>query len=241
MTDIEQQDQENEPSISIADELIKALIGKVAENGSAIRENTEHVKKLMEPVSRLPLYDKQLSMLRESIDHLGGSTTKEMQAGLGRQEAATENLGAAITKLTETVTLPVDAIGDLREDLHRHEQLFEKPLQKTVHYKHFLGRSLLVFATLLLLVTVLTVCLIRAWGRAGRYAENDIKWRYVRLSNDNLLLNALDSADESYKADPEQFGRTVSDEEDRRQKLFEKWRQQWETQQQIRELEEKKK
>lgn len=208
------------------DELAKALIGGMRGNEVAIRELTDLVRKQSDPTPILKELGKRITTQEKSFEELGG----ELKGGLSGVEAD-------IKRMSGQISIPTDSILGLRADLQRHAELFEKPHRKEIHYRHFLGKSLLTLIGLLVIIMVLVALLTQAYGRSGEHAENDLKWRYLNLSSDPVLLKVLGVVDQGYHANPEQFKKDVVEEEDRQHQLFEATRQEKEAQMKVQALE----
>src|SRR5580658_9794990 len=102
-----------EENFSINDEVLKALTGKVAESGSAVKENTEQLKKVQEMISCLPAVGKRLGSLEDRVFKMELSTGK---SGNDLKEAV-DKQGEKIDKLATAVSIPVGEIRTLRQDL----------------------------------------------------------------------------------------------------------------------------
>jgi hypothetical protein len=198
-----------EENFSINDEVLKALTGKVAESGSAVKENTEQLKKVQEMISCLPAVEKRLGSLEDRVFKMELSTGK---SGNDLKEAV-DKQGEKIDKLATAVSIPVGEIRTLRQDLANHGRMFEKPLHKEVHYRHFLGWPIVV----VILAVVGAVFMFGLWqdtsNQLSAKEENDIKYRYLKLGGETAIQKRVDSADQAWLADPEQFKKTVEEDE----------------------------
>jgi hypothetical protein len=203
----EELQQEGEQPSLLNDELLKTLAGSTTANGKIIREVSEQIRKLPDPTV----------ILKELGVRMGAEEKRSGELG-----SAVDGVKASLEKLTERLSMPTDAISRLRTDLDRHIQFFETPRKKEVLHTHFLGRALLTLIGSFLVIAALVVLLTLAYGRAGRHAENDIKWRYLKISEDTVMLKYVHYIDQNYRADPDKFEKFVTGEEDRQQQLFEK-------------------
>ncbi len=199
-----------ERNFSTDDDVLRALTGKVAESGSALKENTEQLKKVQETTSRLPAIEKQLGSLEDRVWKMEQSVEnrgKDLKEAVGKQ-------GETIDKLATAVSIPVGEIRTLRQDLAKHERLFEKPLHKEIHYRHFLGWPIVA----VVLAAVGAVFMFGLWQDASYQLsakkENDIKYRYMKLSGESVIQKRVDSADQAWLADPEQFKKAVEGDEE---------------------------
>jgi hypothetical protein len=69
---------------------------------------------------------------------------------------------------------------------------------------------------MVILVGLLAYAWISALGKAGRYEDNDIKWRYVKSRADKSSNEYLISVEKMYKENPKQFKKDVEAEEELR-------------------------
>jgi hypothetical protein len=104
----------------------------------------------------------------------------------------------------------------LQQALDRHAGLFEKPLEKTVHYRHFLGKPLWVLLMMAAVLWLMAFGWMRTATNADQYRTNDSKWRYIALTRDTLVLHRVERIDRDYLADPDAFKKLVDEEEERR-------------------------
>jgi hypothetical protein len=197
-------------NFSINDEILKALTGKVAETGSAVNENTVQLKKVIEVVSILPAIEKRLGSMEDRIWKME-QRVEEMSKS---SKEAIGNMGKRIDALASSISLPAEEIGAYRQDLLNHARLFEKPLHKEVHYRHFLGWPIVVLILAVLGATFMFGLWQDASNRVSEKEQNDIKYRYLKLSGDSVIQKRVDSADQGWLADPEQFKKAVEADEE---------------------------
>jgi hypothetical protein len=225
--------QGNDTSLQVGEELAKALVAKTIDNGTAIRENGELIREHGDLIRKIAdqggagqAVDKRLESMEGNVYQLGLIISR---------------LKDVVQKLVEKDTIPVSVVTALRDDLVRHAQLFERPLKKTIHHTHFLGKPLMVLGGMGLVILALIIFWSRTWERAEQHAENDIKWRYIKQTHDPLVWSVLTQAEDQYKLMPDQFKKDVEEEEDRRERLVEKLEQQNQTTHDIHDLESKEK
>lgn len=240
------------PAAQGDDELAQSLIKKLVDIGKMVRENAEQIKNLADQTTMVQELSQGMERQRNSVEALA-KDMEMMGQGMEMLSKEVEKLGKggemlgkameafgkkvdgfgelvkksedAVISLRESKAIPVAHIEALRLDMSKHKALFEKPLQKDVHYRHFLGRPILVLGGLFLLMLGLIFLWDRARWRAEGYSENDIRWRYVKLTQDSLVSKELNEAERVYQANPDQFRKDVVAEEERRQELYEKWLQ----------------
>lgn len=175
--------------------MIKVLISKVIELGTAVDKTGELIRQLPNQQEPLERWEQQLKTLAANIVKMEAG-----MKGLDRQLVGMEAL---------------------QEALYRHAQLFEKPLEKTVHYRHFLGKPAVVFLAMGLCIMVLGMLWVMGWNSAASYKENDLKWRYAKLLMNVPIQVMVDSAERRYEANPGQFKKDVIAEEERQRELTE--------------------
>jgi hypothetical protein len=196
----ENEQQTGTMGMSVGDELLKAMIDKIDKNTAAIKETNAQLKMLTVQIEALQAMPKQVA---------------EMEALVGETKKSIDTLSAK-------PEIPEEKIELLRTDLHRHIEYFEKPVKKEIHYKHFVGRPVVVIFILVGIVAGLISWLVVSRERADRYVANDLKFRNVKLFKDAGMLRLLQEVDSGYEANPDEFRKDVQAEEDRRARLAEK-------------------
>jgi hypothetical protein len=204
MTDIKQ--EMTETVMSEGNAMLKALINKVVDLAAEVRGAGELIRKLPDHKESIHGWDKQLEKLQERTGELD-QCIKDMTKSFDQRVAE--------------MRVQLGGVDSLRVALERHAELFEKPLEKTVHYRHFLGQPLYVLGGTWLLVCLLVYFWMRTGVRAGQFTANDSKWRYLKLTHDSAVLHAAQKIERDYLAAPEDFKKLVSDEEERRTEEFE--------------------
>jgi hypothetical protein len=194
--------------------MIKALIAKVMDMGTAVKDTGELIRQLPNQQEALERWNQQSDKLAENIGKLEKCMEEMTEAFDTRLQGFAGQMKGIDRQLV--------GMEALQQALDRHAQLFEKPLEKTVHYRHFLGKPLWV-----LLVTAAVLWLViygwmRTATRADQWAANDSKWRYMGLTRDTLVLHKVQSINRQYLADPGAFKKLVGEEEERRAEEVEK-------------------
>jgi hypothetical protein len=202
-------------------EMLKALISKVVDMGTELRGTGELVRQLPDQKDSLDRWNKQLDKLDEGIGKLNGCV-KEMTKSFDQQVTGMD------MRLAE--------VGILRQELARHAQLFDKPLEKTVHYRHFIGKPLLALGGMFMALVVVLFFWIKAGWRADQYRANDSKWRHLKLIRDSTLLNTAEHIERDWLTDPAGFEKLVDEEEERRNEEVEKWSEEQVRHQEVDEL-----
>jgi hypothetical protein len=198
---IEQTSRENSESI-------KAVVNKVIDMGKSIRETDERLRQTEEQVKQLP----DLQKNKEAWDQL----VKKFDDNVEKQDANLEALKVLIAGQVTEMNKRMSGVEALRLALVNHAQLFEKPLEKSVHYRHFLGKPLLVLLGMGMVLGAVVFFWIRTGVRADQFTGNDSKWRHLKLTHDTAVLKAAERVERDYLADPDAFKKLVDDEEERR-------------------------
>ena len=223
----------HEGHLQVGEELIKALVAKTIDNGSAIQESRELIRNVAESIRQLPdsradvqTLDKRMDVLDEHVTGTGSTITEVKEL---------------VQRMTAQRIVGQEDIEGLRYQLKQHALIFQKPYHKDVHHTYFLGKPLLVLGGVALVFVTMLFFWNKTWLKAEQHAENDIKWRYIKQTHDSTVLKALNGAEDQYKMIPDQFRRDVEEEEARRQRLFEKMEQRIENENDIYELQQKEK
>jgi hypothetical protein len=197
-------------NLSINELILKALTGKVAETGSAVNENTVQLKKLIEMASILPAFEKRLGSMEDRVWKM----EQRVEETSNRSNETIDKMGERIDGLASSISLPAAEIGAYRQDLVNHARLFEKPLHKEVHYRHFVGWPVVV----VILAVICAIFMFGLWqdasDKVSEKEQNDIKYRYMKLSGDSAIEARVNSAEEAWHADPDQFRKTVESDEE---------------------------
>jgi|GEM_PF-1972062 hypothetical protein len=196
-------------NFSMNDEILRALTGKVAETGSAVNESVVQLKKLNEMASNQPVFEKRLGSMEDRIWKMEKSVEESNKSS----KEVIDKLGKRIDTLAAAISLPGREIESLRQELVKQARMFEKPLHKEVHYRHFLGWPIVVLISAVLGAIFMFGLWQDASNRVSAKEENDIKYRYMKLSGDLVIQKRLDSADQAWLADPGEFKKTVESDE----------------------------
>jgi hypothetical protein len=197
-----------EIAVREGNEMVKALIGKVMDLGTAVKDTSELIR-------QLPNQQEALERWNQQSDKLAGN--------IGQLETCMHQITAAFDKQLQGfagqmkgVDRQLVGMEALQEALDRHAGLFEKPLVKTVHYRHFLGKPLWVLLATAVVLGLMGYGWMKTSTRSGQWSANDSKWRYIALSRDTLVLHKVERIDRDDLADPEAFKKLVGEEEERR-------------------------
>ncbi|HLZ86217.1 MAG TPA: hypothetical protein VKQ52_03205, partial [Puia sp.] len=217
--------QRDTTSVSGQDELLRVLIDKVVDNGTAIRETRAEIRRLPEPGAAMEGLDQRIGALEEKVGVIGTGMGERI-GGLERQmEVVAKGVAGLGAQVGEPTGWLLSGMRNLQSSLEVYVDFFTKPMQKEVHHRHFLGRPMLLGFVVLFVIGLQWYGLIRSWNREDMYEKNDLLWRGAKLSGDSVVTRALDKVKRDYESDPGQFGKDVVTEEERRAELFERWRQ----------------
>jgi hypothetical protein len=192
---------------NLSDEFLKLLLEKVVDNGAAINETREQIRRLPSPAVIIGGVEKRMEnveMKQEAV----GKTLNLVNETLRANHANEASLREAIQKL--------------QGDVLKYIGYFEKPTKKEIHYRHFVGWPLLVIVLMGLFMAGFTGMLVFMWKDNSRYKASDIMWRSARLHLDSTVTRVLDATEREYLSDPDQLGKDVAAEEERRRELAER-------------------
>lgn len=208
------------------DEVLQALIGKVIDLGARMHDNTVQLKKMAD---------------RLDVQNAANDNATEQGRKMEQLIKTNESIDAEVKKISQNLDLPTQMIDSLKQQLQEHQKLFERPLQKTVHHRHFLGWPIIVIACLFIITCASVTFGISQYRRIDRYMANDTKWRNIKLSKDSLVYNAVKQTADDYLSNPDRMLKDVEAEELRREELAAEIEMQRQTQQNIEELKRKEK
>jgi hypothetical protein len=194
--------------------MITALIAKVMDMGTAVKDTGELIRQLPNQQDALERWNQQSDKLGENIGKLETCIREMTEAFDKRLQGFAGQMKGVDRQLV--------GMEALQEALDRHAGLFEKPLVKTVHYRHFLGKPLWVLLAVAVGLWLMGFGWMRTATNAAQYKTNDSKWRYIAMTRDTLVLHKVEHIDRDYLADPDAFKKLVGEEEERRSEEVEK-------------------
>ncbi|HEY4205992.1 MAG TPA: hypothetical protein VGM31_04225 [Puia sp.] len=194
----------NDENSSMGEEILKALVGKVMDLWTLVKDMIEQIKKLADQVEGL------LAMKEEMAEQ-----KRRAEEFLQKVMKFAEEVEAAASKFD----LPVERVKQLEEVLEQQVRYFKNPLDKTVRHHHLLGKAFYVVFVLVLISSGTTSICVWQWQRADRYADDDMRWRAVKLMTDPAMTKVVDQVESSSQADQKGFARAIEEEEDRRADL----------------------
>ncbi|HEY4288678.1 MAG TPA: hypothetical protein VGN00_16350 [Puia sp.] len=195
------------------DELLKVIVDKVIDNGTAIKEAREQIRKVAVQGEAKDGLLVQMERVEQNFNAIEKLMVKGMEALGSRLDSYEKKMDPDRLE---------GKMQRLQNDLMTHTEYFEQPRRKEVYYRHFLGWPLISLIAMGFVLGGLGYLCMGAWGKARRYENSDIKWRYARMSMEPLVTHVLDSAEKYFQEDPEQFRKDVILEEERRWELQER-------------------
>jgi hypothetical protein len=203
--------------------MVKALIQQSVNNEAAIRES----------IQLTHAHGTKIGVLEES--------TAAVRSEIGEIKGKVATIDNSVRQVAQQKFLSPDQAASLHAALRNHAELFNKPLEKSVRHTHFLGWSIWILVTFFVVIVILGICLYHSWDTGQKYQENDIKWRSMKLSRNQVLLDGTQAADSSYRANPDVFRSDVEFEENRREKYNAKLWQKARTEQEMEDLQRQEK
>ena len=197
-----------EIAVREGNEMIKALIAKVMDMGTAVKDTSELIR-------QLPNQQEALERWNEQSDKLAGNIGK-LETGLEKMTVDFYKQLQGFADQMKGMDRQLVGMEALQQALDRHARRFEKPLEKTVHYRHFLGKPLWVLLAAAAVVLLMGFCWMKTATKADQYRTNDSKWRYIALTRDTLVLHKVERIDRDYLSAPDAFKKLVGEEEERR-------------------------
>jgi hypothetical protein len=153
-----------------------------------------------------------------------------------------DRLGAAeyeIKELPGKIFMPLPEILGLTHELQRHSRLLNTPMKQEIRHEHHLSKPVLVCLVLALVVIGLLFLEYYTWFQSDQHKENDIKYRFLRVSQDPKGQRYLRNLDSQYNANPSEFRKQVILQEEIDQERFKDLQRVKENQEEIKHLHEK--
>jgi hypothetical protein len=151
-------------------------------------------------------------------------------------------LGAAeaeIKGLPGKIFMPLPEIMALTKALQTHSRLLSMPMKQEVRHEHHLSKPVWACFFMSLLIIGLLFLEFYTCFEADQRKENDIKYRYLQVSQPTEGQKLLHLLDSQYSSNPDQFRKSVLRLEKIQLDSFEDFKRMQEKQQQIKDLQEK--
>ena len=137
-------------------------------------------------------------------------------------------LGAAeseIKALPEKIFMPLPEILSLTKALKTHSRLLSLPMKQEVRHEHHLTKSIWACIAMSLVIIGLLFLLYYTWFEANLHKENDLKYRYLQVSQPPEGQKLLLLLDNLYTSNPDQFRKSVLRQEKIQLDSFEDFKQ----------------
>jgi hypothetical protein len=163
---------ENEDSLGALgmsnDELLKVVVDKVIDNGTAIKEAREQMRKLA--VQNEAMEDMQLQMerLEKNLGTISKTVASNHNVTNGEMIVNRQEMRSRIDSLEKKVDPERVLAGmvKLEGELRKHIEYFEEPSYQEIHDEHFLGWPPVILVVLVILVGVLMFAWLHALSKA---------------------------------------------------------------------------
>jgi hypothetical protein len=217
----------NRSVVGVIDELLITLNDHVLNAESAVRENTAQLRVMASSVElareipkKMAVVEKQLTAMAGHLEMCLGSVAK-LNERVDTFERSTvnklsERMDGLDKSMQQVAVKPAvwgAEMSDLRVELRRHAELFERPQIKTVHHRHYLNWYIWIVIGMFGACAVLVTLWRGAQKDASLKTNNDMLWRGARQFLDSTLQQRLDSVERHYDANPEQFLQDVKAQE----------------------------
>lgn len=175
--------------------------------------------------------DKKTNGLQDQVNRLPDHSAllQNMDGRLGTAEDE-------IKAMPEKIFMPLPVIVALTKALQTHSRLLSIPMKQEVRHEHHLTKPVWACFVMSLVIIGLLFLLYYKWFEADLRKENDLKYRYLRVSQppaDQKFLRLLDSL---YASNPDQFRKMVLLQEKIQLDSFEDFKQMQEKQREIKDL-----
>jgi len=225
----------------MAEELLKVLIDKVVENGKAIHETQDQIRRLPGQEELTAGWGQRMDKLEEHV----GVMDKGLTAQVSEVQKEVGTMRRDVANLWEQVGTPasglVIGLAEMRRQMGDFTDYFNQPKRKEVHYRHHLGRAFWVLFVVVLIAVSEAGALVYSSHMEAEYEQHDWVWRAARLSEDSVVTKELDTLQRSWQQDADKFRKDVAAEEERRAELIERVIQERQTNDRIHELQGRKK
>jgi len=111
------------------------------------------------------------------------------------------------------IAFPVKEVNQLSVDLKNAITLLQNPAEQKVVNHHYLNRGLWIARGMFVVVVILVMLLVNAWGRISENEGSDFKCRHLKLNGNETLRELLHYEDSVYLANPDELQRYVIKEE----------------------------
>ena len=192
----------------ITEELAKAMVDKLMDIGNEVNE-------IQDSVRRLVVLQKPMEKLQDGVQKMNtiAADGQELMKGMVQWHNQMQGHVAQFERQVQQHELK-QGMNELNAAIKDHIDFFGQSVKKEIHYKHFVGKPLVVIVMLVVIAGMLTAGWMDALKWATRSAGTDIKWRYIQTRYE--WRQFADSVERWYQADPTGLEKEVKEEERRR-------------------------
>lgn len=152
-----------------------------------------------------------MNELKEEVKHIGNHSEILSVIKTGMEELRT-----AIQKQS----FPEKELKQLQTDIITNTELLTRPVKKEIIYDYHSTKAIWIAAALFLILCLMSAGWIMTAGKLNVYKANDMKYRYLKLQ-DNETLNTWLSLTDSLHLMNANMRNTVIAKEDENQKNYE--------------------
>lgn len=200
--------------VPVMDQLLRTLSDKVLNTETAVRENTAQVEVMAHSVELVRGIPDKVKAVEQRVAATGEA--------VGKLQERMESMEASVRQSMDGSRRLEGAIEALRMGLNQHAGLFEKPLHKSVHYRHSMDEPVWIIIVLFTVCVGLVALCFNYHDKADNYEASDIQWRGAQLITDSVTLHEMQALKNSYESNPDSVRSSIIGEEDRRKALAER-------------------
>ena len=143
---------------------------------------------------------------------VSGDTEKETVVQLKKE---VEILRNDLKKLPAQILPSIAKLGDLSVGVDSLSRQLQVPLQNRIKHKHELHKGVLIAIALFLWSVVLIWALINSYQNITLYKANDLKYRYLKVTDNTAILKLCRITDSLYQNNEDSFRIGVEKKEQR--------------------------
>jgi len=178
--------------------------------------------------------DKKTNGLQDQVNSL-----PDHSESLRNIDGRLDTAEAEIKALPEKIFMPLPEIIALTKVLRIHSRLVSMPMKQEVCHEHHLSKPVWACFAMFLVIIGLLFLLYYKWLEADLHKENDLKYRYLQVSQPPEGQKLLHQLDSIYISNPDQFRKSVLRREKIQLDTFEDFKQLQEKRQEIKAMQEK--
>ncbi|HWB92049.1 MAG TPA: hypothetical protein VG605_09360 [Puia sp.] len=207
--------------IGVVDQLLIGLTDKVLNVETATRDNIAQVRMMANSVElvraipgKMEAVEKQVSAWRGEI----GGLRDENRALQGQVSGLRDKIAALernVNDSTASAKVLTSSITLLHGELNHYSKEIAGFSGGKVYHKHQLDSFAIIVVMLVIIVGVLGASTYSMRRDVNQYKASDIKWRGAKLFAYGVMRSYLDTVEQRYNREPEDFGNGVTREEAR--------------------------